>query len=107
VTAYGAIQRRRHLNTYEALFLLRPDLEKEEEDRLLDSIQKEIAKQDGQLRGAQNLSKKPLAYPIKGHKEGLYYLVNFEAPADAIKSLRNAFKLNNSILRNLILKKGG
>jgi len=95
------------LNTYEGLFLLRPDLEKEEEDRLLDSIQKEIIKQNGQLKGTQNLSKKPLAYPIRGYKEGLYYLVNFEASADIIKSLRNTFKLNNSILRSLILKKGG
>jgi len=94
------------LNTYEALFLLRPDLEKEEEDGLLDFIQKEIAKQDGRLKGTQNLSKKPLAYPIRKYTEGLYYLVDFEAPANAIKPLRNTFKLNNSILRSLILKKG-
>jgi len=99
-------QRRRHLNTYEALFLLRPDLEKEEEDELLDFIQKEITKQDGQLKETQNLFKKPLAYPVRGYKEGLYYLVNFEAPANAIKSLKNTFKLNNLILRSLILKKG-
>jgi len=94
------------LNNYEALFLIKADLEKEEQDKLVESIHEEITKRNGQLKGTQDLYKRPLAYEINKYREGLYYLVNFDALSDIINSLRDAYKLNDSILRSLILKRG-
>lgn len=94
------------MNNYEALFLIKPNLEKKEQDKLVESIHEEITKRNGQLKETQDLYKRPLAYEINKHREGFYYLVNFDALSDIINSLRDAYKLNDSILRNLILKKG-
>ncbi len=94
------------MNNYEALFLIKADLEKEEQDKLVESIHEEITKRNGQLKGTQDLYKRPLAYEINKYREGLYYLVNFDALSDIINSLRDAYKLNDSILRSLILKRG-
>ena len=94
------------MNNYEALFLIKPDLKKEEQDKLIESIHEEITKRNGQLKETQDLYKRPLAYEINKYREGLYCLVNFDALSDIINSLRDAYKLNDSILRSLILKRG-
>lgn len=94
------------METYEALFIIKPDLNKDEQGKVVESIHNEITKQNGQMKESQSLEKKSLAYEIKKHKEGLYYLINFEAPGNAIKTLNHAYNLNNSILRSLIINKG-
>lgn len=44
-----------------------------------------------------------LAYPINGHKKGLYYLAFFTAPGNAIASLTNIVKLNDRVVRHLVI----
>ena len=45
-----------------------------------------------------------LAYPIKGHKKGLYYLTYFRAEGPALSKIEADFALNEMILRSLVLK---
>lgn len=92
--------------TYEGLFIIKSDLSKEDQDKTIKFITEEIVKQGGELKEAKEIEKKSLAYEIEKNKEGLFYLIYFEAPAEAMKSLNHVYKLNNMILRNLILNKG-
>ncbi len=45
-----------------------------------------------------------LAYPINGHKKGLYYLTYFRSEGKNIASIEHDCSLNETILRSLILK---
>jgi small subunit ribosomal protein S6 len=45
-----------------------------------------------------------LAYPIKGHKKGLYYLTYFRTEGKNLADLERDFALNEMILRSLVLK---
>ena len=51
------------------------------------------------------LGRKKLAYPINKEKYGHYVTVEFDAEAESIKQLDTEFKLNNSLLRHLIITK--
>jgi small subunit ribosomal protein S6 len=44
-----------------------------------------------------------LAYPIKGHKKGLYYLTYFRTEGTNVVGIERDFALNETILRTLIL----
>jgi small subunit ribosomal protein S6 len=44
-----------------------------------------------------------LAYPIKGHKKGLYYLTYFRTEGKNIASIERDYALNEMILRAMIL----
>jgi small subunit ribosomal protein S6 len=91
--------------TYEGLFIIRPDLDKESQDKAIEFIKDEIAKRAGKIESAQGPDKKQMAYAIKKYSEGFYYLLNFSAPTKAITELNNVYKLNNTLLRHFILKK--
>ena len=44
-----------------------------------------------------------LAYPINGHRKGLYYLAFFTAESRAVNEINGIVKLNDNVLRHLIL----
>jgi len=102
------------MNTYEAMILIRPDLSEEEKKTLFDKIQQAITSKDGRLIEANIWAgKRKLAFDIKSmltsggtrrNKEALFYLVNFQINSESLRQLRDEFKLNDSIIRVLIIK---
>ena len=45
-----------------------------------------------------------LAYPIKGHKKGVYWLTYFRMPGDGLIPLERQCEISDEILRNLVLR---
>ncbi len=48
--------------------------------------------------------KRRLAYAIKNHREGYYVVLRFQAPTDALAELDRALKLNDDVLRFLVIR---
>jgi small subunit ribosomal protein S6 len=92
------------LRDYEGLFILKPDLGKEELGILYTKIQENIKKYKGAVELAQEQGKKLLGCKINKQKEGLYYLLRFKAEPSSIVNLKSDFKLNESILRVMFIK---
>ncbi|MBM3244978.1 MAG: 30S ribosomal protein S6 [Candidatus Omnitrophica bacterium] len=93
------------MNTYEAMFIVRPDLSEEERKTLFNQIADSVAKNSGSITSAVVWAeKRKLFFTIKKHNEGMYYLVNFSSPPEAIAKLRHAYNLNENILRVLITR---
>jgi small subunit ribosomal protein S6 len=95
------------LRTYEMLFLIRPDMEKEELSNQYKNIENMIIKYSGKVESVQELGKRTLAYTIKKHKDGVYYLMNVNIPPENIKGLENELKLSEPILRMVFIKLDG
>lgn len=94
-----------NLNNYEGLFILKPDLEKEELDQLYKKITENIKKYKGEMAGApEDWGKKRLNYKIKRQREGVYCLIKFNMDPLQIKPLNSELKLNESILRIMFTK---
>jgi small subunit ribosomal protein S6 len=92
------------LKTYEILFLIRPDMEKEELGNQYKNIESIIAKHSGKIDSVQEFGKKTLAYQIKKHKDGIYYLMNVKIGSQDIKGLQDELKLSEPILRMAFMK---
>lgn len=92
------------MKNYEAMFILKPDLDKTGVDKILGQAQELVAKQKGAIVEIKDMGKSRLAYPLKKHKEGLYYRMNFSIIPDAISAIKKNLTLNESVLRILIVK---
>lgn len=93
------------MNEYELMFILRTSLVKEELEKTTQGILEEIKKNNGEIQNTQDLGKRKLAYPVKKQREGFYQTVNFKLNPALIKSLKSFCKLNENVLRILILRK--
>ena len=90
---------------YEAMFVVKPDLAKEQRDSVFGQISESINKSSGTVQSQEVWQeKKKLAFKIKKFEEGLYYLVKFSIGTDMISKLKEIYLLNESILRVMILK---
>lgn len=90
---------------YEAMFIVKPDLGEEERKTLLVNLSEAITKNGGTVSNAAVWSeRRKLFFTIKKYNEGVYFLINFDAPGDLIAKIRGIYKLNESILRVLITK---
>lgn len=93
------------MNDYEAMFIVRPELNEEEKKELYAQLNDTITKSQGEVLSSGVWSeKRKLSYPIKKAQEGIYYLVTFKIAPGAILKLKQTFRLNENIIRALIVK---
>ncbi len=92
------------MNSYECMFLLRPDLGKEGTEKIISQITELINKNEGNLKEIREWGRHKLGYTIKRCKEGLYYLSYFNIKSNFLDRFKNALRLNESVLRFLIIR---
>jgi small subunit ribosomal protein S6 len=64
-----------------------------------------ILEQDGgKIHRMEDWGRRQLAYPIEKLHKAHYVLVNAEATAEAVEELETAFRYNDIILRNLVMR---
>lgn len=93
------------MKNYEAVFIFRANLDNDAQEKLVNEIKEVITKQKGEVEDVQTWGKRKLTFLINKQSEGTYYLVLFKLTAAAVKKIENIFKLNDSILRVLIIRK--
>ena len=93
------------MNKYEAMFIVKPDLTEEERKSLFGQINDVVAKNNGKVIESSVWSeKRKLFFPLKKYREGVYYLLNFSLAPAMVKEIMHTYKLNENILRALIIK---
>ena len=93
------------VNSYEALFILKPDLKEEDSKSLCKALGELVAKHGGTVKKEEVWGKRQLVYPVKKYREGNYYKLDFEAPSDAVAKVEAACKLNGNVIRTMITRR--
>jgi small subunit ribosomal protein S6 len=93
------------MKNYEAMFILKPDLEGEALDSVITHVGKVISTEGKGTVKSDNLGKKTLAYPINKVKEGVYVNYVFTAEPLSITKIRDALQHDESIMRFMVFAK--
>ena len=92
------------MSTYEGIFIFRPELAQQQQDDNLEKIKKAISAAGGKVEKQDAWGKKVLTFPIRKCCEGVYYFLSFNIKPTAILELKNAWKINEGILRFMITR---
>ncbi len=92
------------LNSYETIFIIDATLDEETVASVKEKFTSLIAK-NGTLENVDEWGKRRLAYEINDRTEGYYYLVDFKADGEFPKELDRQFRINENILRTIIIRK--
>jgi len=90
-------------NIYECLLLLDTTKLAGDQATAVAQLHATMEKHHAKVLASRPWDDRRLAYPIKGQKKGLFYLLYFEAPGKAVVGIEADFKLNETILRHMIL----
>lgn len=92
------------MRKYEVMYILRPEVEQEALQALVEKFNGVITNGGGEVTKTDVIGKKRLAYEINKIREGHYVLVNFTATADVVNELDRVMKIADEVIRALIVR---
>ena len=93
------------MNKYEMIYIIDTGLEEAARKELIEKVSALITNNGGEIEKVdETWGKRRLAYAIDYKTEGWYVLVNFQAPAELPRELERNLKINENVLRYLVVK---
>ena len=93
------------MTQYETAFLISPNLEEEETEKVINQMAKIISEKKGKMINEDRWGKRRLAYPIKKFEEAFYVFFHYEGDSEIPLELERRFKQTEEVLRYLTMKK--
>src|SRR3954471_16455133 len=91
-------------NVYECMFLLDTNKVAGDTAAATKQLHGILERSAAEVLASRQWDERRLAYPIKGHKKGLYYLTYFRTEGKHLIDIERDYALNEMILRSLVLK---
>ncbi|WP_017443716.1 30S ribosomal protein S6 [Gayadomonas joobiniege] len=88
---------------YEIVFMVHPD-QSEQVAGMIERYEGIVKNAGGQIHRLEDWGRRQLAYPIEKLHKAHYVLMNVEATTAAIEELETAFRFNDAVLRNIIMR---
>jgi len=92
------------LRHYEIVFLVHPD-QSEQVNAMIDRYRSMIESSGGAIHRLEDWGRRQLAYPINKIHKAHYVLMNVECDSPTLDELTSAFRFNDAVIRNLVMKR--
>lgn len=89
---------------YEIVILVHPD-QSEQVPGMIDRYKNTIESNGGKIHRLEDWGRRQLAYPINKIYKAHYVLMNIECDQAVRDDLESAFRFNDAVIRNLIMKR--
>ena len=93
------------LNKYESIYIINPEVDAEGIKGLVEKFNALIESEGGKVTETNAWGMKKLAYPIKKFTQGYYVLVNFEAKPEFIDELERIYKITDTVIKFITVRK--
>ncbi len=92
------------MKTYELLAVFKPNLDAEEVDKQVASLNDMISGFGGKVESTDKMGRKKLAYDIQNFRDGFFVSMNLTLPADKVAEFKRQLRLNDNILRTMFME---
>ncbi len=90
---------------YEIMFIVRPNIEEGALKEVIKTFEKVLTDNKAKIESSKDFGQKELAYSVKGHKSGFYYLYEISSKdGKAQKEFDRLALINEDIIRHMITK---
>lgn len=91
-------------NVYEGMYILDSNRYLRDADAVSGQLEEMVRKAGGEILVSRLWEERRLAYPIKGHRKGTYWLVYFRIDSSQLTGIKRLCQISENILRTLFLK---
>jgi small subunit ribosomal protein S6 len=90
--------------TYEIMFIVRPDVEEAEQDKLIETFSGYVTGGGGTVKTTEKMGRRRLAYTVKKFNDGFYVLLVVEAPAALVSELERRLRVADSVIKFITVR---
>jgi small subunit ribosomal protein S6 len=100
----GYKTKRKNMNCYETLFVVKPTLTEEETAAQIAKIKDVLTKEGAEILATDDMGMRKLAYQVQKNDRGYYTVVYFKAAGSVIQELERNLKINEDVIKFLTVK---
>ena len=92
------------MRTYELMFILRPDMVEEDQDKLVSTLESQIQAAGGTVKSVERMGKRRLAYVVRNFQDGIYVLLTLEGEGGMVKEIERRLRVNEPVIKFLTVR---
>lgn len=92
------------MQKYEIMYILRPDLEEENEKAVVERTHKVLTDNGAEITKVEEMGKRRLAYEIEDYHDGVYMVVYVKADTKALDEFDRLMKINDDVIRFMTIR---
>jgi small subunit ribosomal protein S6 len=89
---------------YEVMFIVRPDMEDEEVDKLIESFSSTVKHGGGVVKSVEKLGRRKLAYVVRKFNDGNYVLLTIEAGGPVVLELERRLRVTEQVIKFITVR---
>jgi small subunit ribosomal protein S6 len=89
---------------YEVMFILRPDVEDEEADKLIESLSATVKNGGGLVKTVEKMGRRKLAYMVRKFNDGNYILLTVEATGPVVLELERRLRVTEQVIKFITVR---
>ena len=90
--------------TYEVMFIVRPDMTEEDQDKLVATMEGYVATAGGTVKNVERMGKRRLAYVVRKFQDGIYVLMVLEGDGAVVKELERRLRVTEPVIKFLTVR---
>lgn len=92
------------MNSYETVFIAKPQLTDSEVVAILDKTKKLITQGGGEILAEDQAGRRKLAYPAGRSREGFYMMLKFQCPPSVLEKLNHHYHVTDGVIRSMTMR---
>jgi small subunit ribosomal protein S6 len=90
--------------TYEIMFIVRPDVEEADLDKLIEGFQKNVTDGGGEVRATEKMGRRRLAYTVRKFNDGFYVLLTIAAEGKLITEIERRLRVSEQVIKFITVR---
>ncbi len=90
--------------TYEVMFIVRPDLEEADLDKLIEGISGNVTGGGGEIKTVEKMGRRRLAYTVRKFNDGLYVLLTIGAAGSLIAEIERRLRVSEQVIKFITVR---
>jgi small subunit ribosomal protein S6 len=89
---------------YEVMFIVRPDVQDEELDKLIAGFEATVTNGGGVVRSTEKMGRRKLAYLVRKFNDGNYVLLTIEADGKLVAELERRLRVTEPVIKFITVR---
>ena len=90
--------------TYEIMFIVRPDVEEADLDKLIEGFSANVTSGGGEVKSVEKMGRRRLAYTVRKFNDGFYVLLTVAAPGSLIGEIERRLRVSEPVIKFITVR---
>ena len=90
--------------TYELMFIVRPDMTDEDQDKLIANLESQVGTAGGTVKSIERMGKRRLAYLVRRFQDGIYVLMVLEGDGAMVKEIERRLRVTEPVIKFITVR---